>query len=86
MKYWLVDAFNVAIFKSKLEENYNLDSVDTWFIYSFILNWRKIIAFYLRNVYSLERLGKKNSNNIECIDESLFTIQQGLQNLGSRDN
>lgn len=79
MKYWLIDAFNISKIKTKLEEKYNIESIDTRFIYSFIFTCRKIIASYSSNVYSLEILASNNLNMVVCVDESLFTHQQGIQ-------
>ena len=77
INYWLVDSLNVTNIKAKLEELYNINKVDSRFIYNFIFACRRIIANYLKNVYSLERLANTNSNITVCVDESLFTHQQG---------
>ena len=79
MKYWIVDNFNVSKIASKLEEIYNIESLNKKFIYSYIFILRKIISSFLRNVYSIERLASNNANNILCIDESLFTHTDGMQ-------
>ena len=60
------------------EEIYT-EKLDRRFIYNIIINLRKIIASYLRNVYSLERLVGNNANQTLCIDESLFTLTEGAQ-------
>ena len=79
MNLWIVDSFNALQIKKKLEEDYNLEKVDSRFIYNFLFNCRRIIASYLRNVYALERLVNTNANQIVCVDESLFTHQEGQQ-------
>ena len=79
MKLWLIDEFNVSKISTKIEEIYNREKLDRRFIYNFIINLRKIIASYLRNVYSLERLAKKNAHQTLCVDESLFSHTEGAQ-------
>ena len=58
---------------------YKREKLNRKFIYNFIINLRKIIASYLLNVYSLERLAGNNAHQILCVDESLFTHTEGAQ-------
>ena len=79
MKYSIVDNFNVSKLASKLEEIYNIESLNKKFIYSYIFILRKNKSSILRNLYSIERLASNNANSILCIDESLFTHTDGMQ-------
>ena len=72
-------SFNVQKIKTKLEEVYQINKVDNRFIYEFLYNYWTIIASHLRNIYSLKRLVSKNSNQIICVDESLFSHIEGEQ-------
>lgn len=56
---------------------YNIEKVDSRFIYKFIQNNRNIIANYLRTVYVLGPLAYKNCLQYIATDESLFTHKEG---------
>ena len=79
MKYWINENKNVKQIKIKLEEDYNIDNVDTRFIYAFVSNLRKAIAVHLRNTYILDRLANINDNQRIAVDESFFTHNANVQ-------
>lgn len=68
MKYWINENKKVKEIKIKLEEDYNIDNIDTTFIYAFVSNLRKAISTNLRKTYILDRLSKINSNQLIAID------------------
>ena len=79
MKYWINENKNVKHIKCKLEEDYNIENVDTRVIYAFVSNLRKAIATHLRNTYILDRLANINANQRIAFDESLFTHNANIQ-------
>ena len=79
LKLWLIDEFNVKKITNKLENIYNVNKIDSRFIYKFIQNNRIIISNYLRTVYALDPLAYKNAFQHIPTDESLFTHTNGEQ-------
>ena len=79
LKLWLNDEYNTQQIVSKLKEIYHLDNINVKFINVFLQNNRKSIANYLRTRYQLDPLAYINANNHVCIDESLFSHNQGDQ-------
>ena len=79
LKLWLLEEYDVTKIASKLKTFYNVEKVDSRFIYKFIHNNRILIANYLRTVYALDPLAYKNKFQHIAIDESLFTHKEGEQ-------
>jgi len=79
IRYWIVEGFNVKKIVTKLKEDYEKDNIDPRFIYTFVCKCRKAIATYMRNMYALDRLALANAQQVICVDESLFTHNEGQQ-------
>lgn len=79
LKFLLCDDLNLLSIKSKLEELYDLNNIDTRFMYIFISNMREKIVNYLKNIYSIESLCDINAYNHIACNESLFSHNNGLQ-------
>ena len=73
MIYWIIENKNVMQIKSKLEQEYHKDNINTTIIYPFIKICRKVIATHIKNIYKSDKLAFTNANNIIAVDESMFT-------------
>ena len=71
---------NVLSIKSKLEELYDLNNIDTRFMYNFISNMREIIANYFRNIYTVKPLCNINNYNHIEVMKVFFNIIMDYSN------
>ena len=78
---WIHEELNVKKIAEKLNQIYTSRTIDKRVVYSFLINLRIAIANYIRNIYSLDPLAYKNANQFIAVDESLFTHNQGHQQL-----